>query len=197
MREYDDTWVVAKGQVVVDLVGVDWIKIAWSCTKPVQVQGVRGEEKIPLQTNPQGQLRAKAKGFRQVILKGTGETPFGYSLRVAEASKAKEVDHSDPPAIPLPQPSNLIQYLQQESRRMNQMFGRRLEPEQLPGASRYEIEDDDWAFEEELFASPKQTRDTDVAEKQTKEEKPAPAGDRPASKAEGAPGALPTDLAAE
>lgn len=153
MLVFDGSWNVGKREIKVKIPPHASVKVRYSSTKQIQVLGVRSGKKIPLEIGLQGQFKAKAKGFEEVIIRGTGETEFGYSVDIQERQLGEPLNDDDPPAIPLKQPDNLVQAIMRQANEFNRQFRHaRLEPEDLPGANRHMIDDDDWDFEEELVA---------------------------------------------
>lgn len=152
MLVYDaENWNAAKGKKKIEIEPCHHIEVRVSSTKDVQVLGVRSSEEIPLKIGREFKLKAKARGFDAIILKGTGQTQYGFMI-VHHARRDQDATSPDnPPAPPMPGANNLIaqmrQVAQQEMARNRMPV---MDPEDLPFSNRYLVDDDDYDFEEEL-----------------------------------------------
>jgi hypothetical protein len=148
-----DQWAVSKGQIKVPFDQFrHYVKIEVTSQKPVTVFGLRGEEEIPLQTGVSVSAKILTEGWDALIVKGTGQTPFGFQIHSTARQDGEEINDDDPPAVPLPNNSNLLLQLRNALREEGNRHTFRLEPEDLPGAARYAIDDEDYDFEEDILA---------------------------------------------
>lgn len=164
-----------------------------SCSKPVEIRGIKPDgSSVLLHSGTSFRLVATFRSFSSVVLRGSGKTEFGYSILHDARQDGEPIDHRDPPAPPMPGADNLL--LQVKRIIQNEMRANRppvLEPEDLPFANRYMVDDDDERFEEELFASP---ANPDTAT-ETPQESDTPPPDAPeARQPTGAPDPSPAPL---
>lgn len=147
-------WRVGRGKVQVEASSRHQIEVCVSCTQDVQLLGLCEKAETPLKVGREFRVRAQTKGFDALVLKGKPNCEFGYRVRMIERQDGERVDRSDPPAPPMPSNNNLLLQIKnlvnQEMRRNSTPV---LEPEDLPWADRYSVEDDDYRFEEDLFQS--------------------------------------------
>lgn len=174
MRDFNaEEWNAAKGTRKIELSAVHFIEITVSCSKAVQLLGVRGDKKVPFQSGNSFRFRGKVQGFDYLELKGTGQTEFGWRLRELPRQDGEPLNHDNPPAPPMPGNENMLlamrRIFQQELRRNRSPV---MEPEDLP--DRYSIDDDDWEFEEELAERLQAERQAREAEASNRPEPPAP-----------------------
>lgn len=152
MLEYD--WKAHKGTLKIDLFEPrNRIKVKVASSKEVKMFGVRGKEKVPLKIGAEFRFAEVLGGFDRLLLIGTGDTEFGYSVSVMPF-RAEEIDPTEPASPPLPNANaNMllqIKRLFEEENRRNRIPV--FDPEDLPGASRYDIDDEDGVlFEEDIW----------------------------------------------
>lgn len=155
MPDYNiEEWQRAVGKTTIDVEERHYIQIQVSCSQDVQVFGVSKEAEIPLKIGREFKFKAKTAGLDQVIIKGKPATPYGLCIKHRAIQDGDPIDHENPPSPPIPGEGNMLlkirSIMQQQARNNRQPV---LEPEDLPFATRYEIEDDDDRFEEEIIAS--------------------------------------------
>lgn len=165
-------WTSRKGIVSFSITEAHMVDIWVSCTKTVTVFGVCQGEKTTLKAGTEFRFRQKIKGFSQIKVAGTGQTPFG--LKVLERP-LEELDYNSgerPPVVELPEPSNLVARFREMARAHH--AGNRwpvLEPEDTPSFGRYEIEDDeDVLFEEEAWSKRQEEKKAAAAEAKARKE---------------------------
>lgn len=155
-------WNAAKGQTAILTGSRKEIELHVSCTKEVRLLGVSEGKKIPLHSGTTFRVRAKAEGFDSLILVGTGQTEYGYSLRDIARQDGEPIDHENPPAAPMPGQDNLLlamrRIMQEEMRRNRAPV---MDPEDLPWSTRYEVDEDDFEFEEEMHSRSQQQQQTE------------------------------------
>lgn len=150
-------WQAAKGEISIEISRRHFIDIQVSCTKTVQVHGLRktkGHASVVLRSGTEFILKGPVKGFDQIIVKGTGQTPFGLRVRHLALQDGEYNSGERPPVVALPEPSNLVQKMRQmaaDHHRFQRMPV--LEPGEGGYFSRYEVDDDEdeVLFEEEAF----------------------------------------------
>lgn len=152
MLEFNaDEWSVAKGSRKIELTERHYLEVRVSCTKMVTVYGVSGQKKVPLQSGTQFRCRARTTGFTHVEIKGTGQTEFGYTTRQIPIQDGEPLTHEKPAAPPLPSATNLVAQIARTIRQeMRYQRDPVMEPEDHPFATRYEVDDDDFEFEEDI-----------------------------------------------
>ena len=155
MPDYNSyEWQLGKNKTAIAVENRHQIEIRVSCTQDVQVLGVRGSEEIPIKIGRDFRFKAKTEGFEKLVLKGKPSTEYGYSVREISRQDAEALNDDNPPAPPMPGANNLIAQMRRiaaEEARANRTPV--LEPEDLPFGDKYVIEEDDYDFEEEIFAS--------------------------------------------
>lgn len=157
MRVFNaDEWHVGMGVVSIETAPVQSLDLSVSCTEAVEVYGMReGAEHAVLLHVTKGSetFRAKFKGFVSIDLYGPDKVEFGYRAITRVMQDGEPIDHENPPAPPAPNPKNMLAQIRQL---MRDEFTRNrlhlLEPEELPFADRYLVDEDDYDFEEERGA---------------------------------------------
>lgn len=181
MQVFNENWKAAKGETRISLDARHHIQIQVSCTQDVQLLGLRGKEEIPLKIGREFRIRAQTKGFDALVLKGA--TEYGYSVLDIPRQDGEPLNDDNPPAPPMPGANNLIAQMQ---RLMRDEFNRHrppvLDPEDLPWQERYVIDDDDYDFEEEIFASKQKSSPSPDNALEAHQTASPPAGDPPHSK---------------
>lgn len=152
MPEFDlYAWKVGKNRLARPLGARCAVTLKVSCTAAVQVRLVQGSEEVPIKTGSEFTIRFKTREAEQLIIEGTKDVEYGYSLELRDLQDGDPINDQDPPAPPMPGNSNLLlqmrNIMRQEMRRSQQPV---FDPEDLPGAGRYEIDDEDYYFEEEI-----------------------------------------------
>lgn len=155
MPEFDGSeWRHAKGEVVIEVTPRHMVDISVSCTKPVQVLGVPGTSGVSavvLRTGSEFRFRGPVKNFAKIVIRGTGETPFGLRVIHSPRQNGEPLSDEKPPVIDLGEPSNLVAKMRRmaaDAHRFRRMPV--LEPEDGPSLNRYEVDDDaELLFEEE------------------------------------------------
>lgn len=184
MLVFDERWQRATSQITIAIPLRGLVQVQVSGEAQVQMQGLRGQEKVPLKVGQEWRVRLKADDFNAITLKSS--KPFGYSHQVIELQDGEPLNDEDPPAPPLPGADNLVAQfhrLVRDNARLG--AGPYMDPEDLgPLASRYEIDEDDQRFEEEIVSDLQQKREE---RKRKKAEEKAQA--QPHSAAEPQPGA--------
>lgn len=151
---------VGKGTVLrdIDLI-VSEIEVSVSCTSDVHLTAVSGKKRVLLQTGQAYRFRGRLLGFQRLELKGAPGVEFAYRIRPIDRQVGEPLDDRNPPSVPMPQADNLL--LQMRKLFQEDLKARRppvMEPEDLAFASRYEVDDDDLAFEEEIIANQRDER---------------------------------------
>lgn len=162
-------WKVAKKSVEIPLdETIQFVQIRVSCIENVTLYGLFGKTKVPLQNGPQYRCRAKVQNFEALRLEVKSDIEFGYTFDQLPRQDGEPIDHENPPALEMPGATNMVAQIQSmiraEAKRNRLPVG---EPEDLPGSGRYDIEEDDYEFEEELI----ERRKADLVSKQKTEPK--------------------------
>lgn len=162
MRVSSGEWNVASESTDIEVEPGHAISVRVSCTKTVQLLGVRGSTEIPIKCAPEFRWRGRIEGFDLLRIKGEKAVPYGFQVVDMPSPRAERLNHDDPPAIPPPDASaNLL--LQIRKAMSAQAAMARLpvmEPDQLdPWRDRYVVEDDDFRFEEQIGAEELQKRE--------------------------------------
>lgn len=155
-------WEAKKGTIAFAVTPRHMVDIWVSCTKEVQVLGVRDQTEIPLKSGTTFRFLGKLEGYEKVKVKGTGQTQYGIKVIETPLQNGEDISDERPPVIPVPEPSNLLLKMRQMSR-AHHVASRMpvLEPEDGPSFRSYEFDDDDDVlFEEEAFAKRQEERKT-------------------------------------
>ena len=126
---------------------------------PVQLRGIMldsGDHHL-LRSGADWRLRLRATGYDLLCLTSPSGKEFGYRVREITRQAGEPINHDDPPAAPMPANNLLSQIRNMMRDEFQRSQGRLLEPEQLPFANRYEVDDDDELFEEEIYAAHQET----------------------------------------
>ena len=180
MLVFDATeWQAGKGREKIALSEIHQIEISVSCTQDVQLFGVSEDKTVPLKIGREFRIRCKTKGFLHLELKGKPQVEFGYRIRTIERQDGEPLNSDNPPDPPMPGQDNL---LLQMRRIMNENMRRDrppvLEPEGLgPFGTRYEVDEDDYRFEEDIAFEAQQAREQ--SEVSDPPEPPPPAAAEP------------------
>ena len=138
MLAFNQDWAAGNGRVEIEIARSHEVKIWVSCTKTVQLRGLRGSEEVPLKTGSEFTLRAKVQGFTKLVLIGTGRTPFGYRVLETEKQYGEPINNENPPSPPMPNNSNLLLQMQnifrEERKSKSAPY---MDPEDLPFQHRY------------------------------------------------------------
>lgn len=143
----------SKGSVQIPLDEKHSILLQVASLKDVKLYGLSEGKKVLLKAGQAIRLRFKTQGFHTLELKGTGETEFTYQIEERNMHDGEPLDDENPPAVPMPKAGNLL--LEMRALIDNEAARTRtpiLDPEDLPWAERYVIDDDDMDFEEEIHA---------------------------------------------
>lgn len=162
MQAFDENWTAEEGKTEIDLGEKAQVQINVSCTQDVQVLGVRGQEKIPLKIGREYRFKVRTGSFEKLIIQGKPKTPYGLRIQYFEMQDGEPINDDNPPAPPMPGADNLLlqmrQIVQAEMKRNSSPV---LDPEDLPFASRYEVDDEDYDFEEEILLASQQSAEAD------------------------------------
>lgn len=187
MPDFKNEWLVSKATTKIPISSAHQLEISVSCAQDVQLFGVRGSEKIPLKIGREWRFKTKVKGFDRFELKGKTATDYGYRVVSRPIQDGEPLNSDNPPAVPLDTGDNL---LLQVKRLMRDEFNRNrspvLEPEELPWATRYEVEEDDYDFEEELLASKQKSSPNQNPDPDAEATQPPPAAAEPPPQSEDA-----------
>lgn len=146
-------WQAYKGTFKRTITARENIDLRVSCTKPVQVFGMRGAEKILLKAGENFRFLDTLRGFSALMIKGPRDTEYGFRLIHQPRQQGEANSGEKPPVLQLPEPSNLVQQFRR-MQRDHHVSNRSpvLEPEDGFFRS-YELdEDEDFLFEEEIAA---------------------------------------------
>lgn len=151
MQRFNEDWKVADGEVSISLFDKALVKVEVSCIHPVEVFGVRGDQEIPFGSVQVGLRRFKAEGFASLILRAP--VSFAYYFLQKRLQKGDPINNDTPPAPPMPQPTNLVQQIQNIMREQH----RQARPPVMENSfdvfqDRYTIDEDDHDFEEDIAA---------------------------------------------
>lgn len=195
MREFK----LEHGEVFLPLTSSREIKLRASAKKEITVYGVCETEEIPLAHGENINLKETlSRDFIGIRLKVYGNTAFGYWFHENQRQGYETLNDLDPPALPEPRTDNLVAKLHHELGQLRRQGGPSVLIDDLDGlGSRYAIDDDDYAFEEELFSS--QQSDADSAEPQPSQGREEPPSDstEPESPQEPPSEEAPRQMAAE
>lgn len=174
-----DEWEAKTGEIAFSVSPRHMVDIQVSCTKTVEVYGVREAEEILLKAGPEFRLRTKIEGFEKVRVKGPDKTTYGVKVIESPLQNGELISDEKPPVIPMPEASNLLLKMREMSR-AHHVASRMpvLEPEDGQFFRSYEIDDDDEVlFEEEAFEKAKALRKEKADAKKAKAHKDAEAGE--------------------
>lgn len=151
MQVFDNEWASTKDPVTWECLPNSQSEVRVSCTSNVELRGIRDDgTSVLLHAGSVFRITAYFRGYRELLLRGSGDE-FGYRVRQIPRQDGEPLNKDNPPAPPVPGNDNL---LLQVRRIMRAEFDRNrapyLDPEDFPQAGRYEIEDDDYLFEEEI-----------------------------------------------
>jgi len=154
MRGYRaNDWVTVSSAISFSITEKHYIELWLVGTETVSVHGLHQDKKTPpalLASGTSFRFKKALTGFREV--KVTSASPFSYQVSQAPLQNGDPLNDDDPPAPPLPG-SNLL--AQMRALFANEFARNRpvmLDPDELPFADRYLVEDDDQDFEEEIHA---------------------------------------------
>lgn len=172
MQDFND-WQAIKGQKTIKITPREMVDIWVSCSKPVQVFGVREKEAIPLKTGTEFRFREKLFDFEKILIVGTGQTRFGLRVHNRPLQNGEYNSGEKAPVISLPEPGNLLVQMRRMSRahhEANRMPV--LEPEEHSGFTSYEYdEDQEVLFEEEAYELAMKTKKEAAQKAKTQSEK--------------------------
>lgn len=155
MQVFDDGWASSVGPVQFEPQQGGQTTVHVSCTDPVELRGVREDgSTVLLHAGTSFRLVASFRSYVGCLLRSRNEVEFGYKVAFDPRQQGEPLNDDNPPSPPMPGANNI---LAQVRRMMRQEFDRQrmplLDPENLPFADRYSIDDDDEDFEEEIAAS--------------------------------------------
>lgn len=150
MREFK----LGHGSVTLPLESSGDFKVVASSKQAITVFAVSGKEKIPIANGTSLDFRQKlSPEFSAVEISVHGNSAFGYWFQEHQKQGFETLNDLDPPALPEPRADNLVAKLHHELRQLRRMNSpARLEPEFDSWSNRYQIEHDDFDFEEEIAA---------------------------------------------
>lgn len=153
-----DEWSKVTGSVDIAISDRENVDVWVSCTHPVSVFGVSGEEETSLAAGATFRFRNVVQGYEALRVTGSPGVAFGLKVTTRPRQLAEHNDQVKAPVIPVPEPTNLVWRMREMARQHH--AARRmplLEPEDM-GFRSYELDDEEEAvFEEELFRSARST----------------------------------------
>lgn len=165
-----EEWQAGHGDVEIEVTSRHMVDVQVSCTKTVQLLGVPGTpgtSAVVLKTGTEWRFRGPVKNFEKIVIRGTGQTPFGFRIDHSPRQHGEPLSDERPPVVDLPEPSNLVAKMRrmaQDHHRFSRMPV--LEPEDGPSFARYEYEDEDELdFEEEAYEKALARREKEKEEK--------------------------------
>lgn len=146
-------WVTVAKEISFDISENEYVELWVVGTEQVAVHALPGDQEGPpvlLQTGTQYRIRRRLEGFQAVRV--TSPSPFSYQVSQVSLQVGEPINDDDPPAPPLPGSNLLAQMRQLFANEFARNRPVMLDPDELPFADRYLVEDDDLDFEEELAA---------------------------------------------
>lgn len=144
---------LAQGEIVIPLTGTREILVFASAKTELILSGLLGRTPIPLESGKNIRFKGRLdEKFDQVKIQSHGKSPFGYSFQERQVTEPV-LNDEEPPAVSLDTPDNLVAKINRVFAQERQTGLGTLEPdEDLPFHQRYYVDDEDWEFEEEIYA---------------------------------------------
>jgi len=154
MRGYRaNEWATVSREISFPVSENHYIEIWLVGTETISLHGLHEDKKTApslLASGTSYRFKKRLTGFREV--KVTSASPFSYQISEVALQVGEPINDDNPPAPPLPG-SNLL--AQMRALFANEFARNRpvmLDPDELPFADRYLVDDDDQDFEEEIHA---------------------------------------------
>jgi hypothetical protein len=151
MRCFDETWSHSEGEVTFELGDRTSAQITVSGQDQVNVYGLRSGKEVFLYAGQAFKKALTVEGFSDLVL--MSEKPFGYRVTLKERPRYEELNDLDPPPPPM-RKTNLLQQIRESVLGIQPQLPRTstMETELEAWQDRYAVDDEDYAFEEELNA---------------------------------------------
>ena len=177
MREFK----IAKGSVTIPIEATGRVSIRASSKKDITLYGVlTSKEEVPLAFGQNITFKeALSAEIIALRLCTHGQVPMGYHFSETTFRRADPLNDDAPAALPEKEPTNLVQAVQRMMRNNAKLSrGSVLEPD-LGNRffQRYEVDEDDYRFEEDFSSNSQQNPETETVE--TSSDAPAEAPTSP------------------
>lgn len=148
MRGFEsDLWQACKGEKEIVCRERERVQVKVSCTKPCCLFGLREGTWVPLEAGGSFKAKLSSEGWEKFKVTGPDKvTLFGLCVKVTPCVP-EPVDPQMAPVIEPRAPDNLVQALKLQMMG-GRGFTRRPDPDDMP--SLYEVQENDFLFEEEL-----------------------------------------------
>jgi hypothetical protein len=159
VQVFDDAWASTDQPHEWPIEPFSQYRIEVNSLDPVDLRGLRDGEWVLLHTGPRWGISPKFLGFESLRLSSSTGIEYGFKCRQIFRQDGEPLNDDNPPAPPMPGQDNLLlavrRILRAEAERNRPPV---MDPEDLPWADRYVIDEDDERFEEELALEAKAAR---------------------------------------